>query len=198
MKRVKFIVIEKSYLIRKGIVSIINRIEKASVVFETDSITNLNNELVKYKPDFIVLNIELLKVNEKSKYNSINFDLEQKGIAIINPHLMENYIQEKFREIIYVNDEKNIIFNKIENLIEKNSGKESLILQNELSNREITILEYIAKGFTNKEIADKLFLSAHTVITHRKNITNKLGIKTIPGLTIYAILHNIITLNDIK
>lgn len=198
MKRVKFIVIEKSYLIRKGIVSIINRIEKASVVFETDSITNLNNELVKYKPDFIVLNIELLMVNEKSKYNSINFDLEQKGIAIINPHLMDKNIQEKFREIIYVNDEKNIIFSKIENLIVENSGKESLILQNELSNREITILEYIAKGFTNKEIADKLFLSAHTVITHRKNITNKLGIKTIPGLTIYAILHNIITLNDIK
>lgn len=197
MKRVKFIVIEKSYLIRKGIVSIINRIEKASVVHETDSLKNINNQLTKYKPDFVVLNIELLQ-NNTCGYKNISFDLEHKGIAIITSQIQKDKIKEKFREIIHINDEKNIIFNKIENLLDESPVKETLILQNELSNREITILEYVAKGLTNKEIADKLFLSAHTVITHRKNITNKLGIKTISGLTVYAILHNIITLNDLK
>lgn len=197
MKRVKFIVIEKSYLIRKGIVSIINRIEKASVVHETDSLKNINNQLTKYKPDFVVLNIELLQ-NNTYGYKNISFDLEHKGIAIITSQIQKDKIKEKFREIIHINDEKNIIFNKIENLLDESPVKETLILQNELSNREITILEYVAKGLTNKEIADKLFLSAHTVITHRKNITNKLGIKTISGLTVYAILHNIITLNDLK
>ena len=52
-------------------------------------------------------------------------------------------------------------------------------------------------GHTNKTIADKLFISAHTVISHRKNITDKLGIKSIPGLTVYAIIQNIVSTSEI-
>ncbi|MBN2893014.1 MAG: response regulator transcription factor [Bacteroidales bacterium] len=66
----------------------------------------------------------------------------------------------------------------------------------EISEREKEIIKLVALGFTNKEIADKLFLSVHTVITHRKNISNKLGIKTISGLTIYAVLNGIISIDD--
>ena len=53
-------------------------------------------------------------------------------------------------------------------------------------------------GFANKEIADKLFISIHTVISHRKNITEKLGIKSISGLTVYAIMNNLLDLEDIN
>lgn len=59
----------------------------------------------------------------------------------------------------------------------------------ELSAREIEVLVLITKGFINKEIADKLNISLTTVITHRKNITEKLGIKSVPGLTIYAVIN---------
>jgi two-component system, NarL family, response regulator NreC len=59
-------------------------------------------------------------------------------------------------------------------------------------------VKFVALGLTNKEIADKLYISAHTVITHRKNITRKLGIKTVSGLTIYAIMNNLIALEEIK
>jgi DNA-binding CsgD family transcriptional regulator len=52
-------------------------------------------------------------------------------------------------------------------------------------------------GYTNKAIAEKLFISAHTVISHRKNITEKLGIKSIPGLTVYAIIQNIVNTSEI-
>lgn len=61
-----------------------------------------------------------------------------------------------------------------------------------LSDREEIVLREVALGKTNKEIADKLCISAHTVITHRKNITRKLGIKTVSGLTVYAILNGLI------
>jgi DNA-binding CsgD family transcriptional regulator len=67
-----------------------------------------------------------------------------------------------------------------------------------ISTREIEILKYVALGYTNKEISDKLNLSVHTVITHRKNITFKLGIKTIAGLTVYAILQGIITAEEVQ
>ena len=61
-----------------------------------------------------------------------------------------------------------------------------------LSSREIEILTGVAQGLLNKEIAAKYNISIHTVITHRKNIARKTGIKTIAGLTAYAILNNLI------
>lgn len=68
----------------------------------------------------------------------------------------------------------------------------------ELSSREIDVLKLIVKGITNKEIADKLNISLNTVLTHRKNITAKLGIKTVSGLTFYAIMNGIISGDDIE
>ena len=62
----------------------------------------------------------------------------------------------------------------------------------DLSVREKEILVCVAKGMLNKEIADYYNISIHTVITHRKNITRKTGIKTIAGLTVYALLNNLI------
>lgn len=59
----------------------------------------------------------------------------------------------------------------------------------ELSAREIEVLALITKGLINKEIADKLNIGLTTVITHRKNITEKLGIKSVSGLTIYAVMN---------
>ena len=67
-----------------------------------------------------------------------------------------------------------------------------------LSAREKEILVCVAKGMLNKEIADRCNLSIHTVITHRKNITRKTGIKTVAGLTVYALLNNLIDINTIE
>lgn len=68
----------------------------------------------------------------------------------------------------------------------------------ELSNREKELVCCIVLGLTNKEIAAKLFISVNTVITHRKNITRKLNIHSTAGLTIYAIVHNLVSLDEIK
>ena len=57
---------------------------------------------------------------------------------------------------------------------------------------------FVAKGLLNKEIADKLCISVNTVITHRKNITRKTGIKTAPGLTVYAILGGLVDINSFE
>lgn len=67
----------------------------------------------------------------------------------------------------------------------------------DLSAREIEVLQLVVKGTINKEIADRLNISLNTVLTHRKNITAKLGIKTVSGLTFYAIMHGIISADDI-
>ena len=67
-----------------------------------------------------------------------------------------------------------------------------------LSQREKEIVSCVAKGLTNKEIAEVLFLSVHTVATHRRNISSKLQVHTPAGLTIYAIINKLVKLEDIK
>ena len=69
--------------------------------------------------------------------------------------------------------------------------------RNALSDREKEILVSVASGLINKEIADLHHISINTVITHRKNITRKTGIKTVAGLTAYAILNNLIDINSV-
>jgi regulator of cell morphogenesis and NO signaling len=79
--------------------------------------------------------------------------------------------------------------------MEKHIAIEDCILRQEgeeLSDREKEILVSVAKGMLNKEIADQYNISIHTVISHRKNITRKTGIKTVAGLTVYALLNNLI------
>ncbi len=68
----------------------------------------------------------------------------------------------------------------------------------ELSEREKEILVSVAKGMLNKEIADQYNISIHTVISHRKNITRKTGIKTVAGLTVYALLNDLIDINTVE
>ena len=66
-----------------------------------------------------------------------------------------------------------------------------------LSDREIEVMSLIVQGFINKEIADKLNIGLSTVITHRKNIMDKLGMKSVSALTIYAITHGYVDINTI-
>ena len=80
----------------------------------------------------------------------------------------------------------------------KNLPELPQVLKNKiLSNREIEVLSLIVQGLINKEIAEKLNISLTTVITHRKNIMDKLGMKSVSALTIYAVMHGYIDFNKI-
>jgi len=68
----------------------------------------------------------------------------------------------------------------------------------ELSDRERDVLVQLVRGLSNKEIADVLCISQHTVISHRKNITRKLNIHSTAGLTIYAIVNRLVDLNSLE
>ena len=66
-----------------------------------------------------------------------------------------------------------------------------------LSDREIVVMSLIVQGYINKEIADRLNIGLSTVITHRKNIMDKLGFKSVSALTIYAVMHGYVDINKI-
>ncbi|HKJ42984.1 MAG TPA: LuxR C-terminal-related transcriptional regulator [Sunxiuqinia sp.] len=89
---------------------------------------------------------------------------------------------------------------KLVQIIRKAGSKTKNGMQDngELTLREKDVIKLIALGLSNKEIAEKLFISIHTVISHRKNITEKLGIKSISGLTVFAIMNNLLDIEDIN
>ena len=66
-----------------------------------------------------------------------------------------------------------------------------------LTDREIEVMSLIVQGYINKEIADRLNIGLATVITHRKNIMDKLGVKSVSALTIYAVMHGYVDINKI-
>ena len=72
-----------------------------------------------------------------------------------------------------------------------------VLSQKILTDREIEVMSLIVQGFINKEIADKLNIGLATVVTHRKNIMDKLGFKSVSALTIYAVMHGYVDINKI-
>ncbi len=77
-------------------------------------------------------------------------------------------------------------------IFSEEKNKENLNKSKSLSYREIEVIKLISDGLTNKQIAKKIYLSTHTVNTHRKNIMHKLGINNTAGIVIYAVKKNIV------
>jgi len=95
-------------------------------------------------------------------------------------------------------DSAALICYKVNDILNSFATSQNKETDTELTRREIEVLQLITKGYSNKEIADQLFVSTHTVISHRKNISEKTGIKSASGMTMYAILKKIIDVSDIN
>ncbi len=110
---------------------------------------------------------------------------------------MEDDVWRQYDEVVNLYDSAPVIIKKLRDAL--NSRQETPKTESrDLSVREKEILVCVAKGMLNKEIADLYNLSIYTVITHRKNITRKTGIKTVAGLTVYALLNNLIDPSSVE
>ncbi len=104
---------------------------------------------------------------------------------------------ENFAPSLPVHEDEEAMLERIGRFIEQ-LDRQSENLPHELSPRETEVLKLVAKGFMNKEIADQLNISINTVLSHRKNLTAKLGIKTVSGLSFYAMMNGYISDIDNK
>ncbi|MBN2613797.1 MAG: hypothetical protein JXB00_19725 [Bacteroidales bacterium] len=184
-------IIENSFLIRSALQKLISEHFVSFQIHEMISLKAFFANKGKRNNCIIVINECLL--TEKDEIELAKF----KEINVVKISC-EKAAQMNDLKTIFIDEEPVTIIKKLNNLLDnfqkvRKSGNEVRIL----SRREEDILKYVALGLTNREIADKLFLSAHTVITHRKNISSKLGIKTIAGFTVYALLNKIILPSDI-
>ncbi len=141
------------------------------------------------KADIIFLAASLYIAHEDHLYN-----LRKKIILITDT---EYRISHSLPAISTIDNETDII-EHLERIFSSLLQAETQRNDQTLTTREIDVLKLVAKGYLNKQIADMLGISLHTVISHRKNITSKLGIKTVPGLTLYALMNGLISSTDIK
>lgn len=121
---------------------------------------------------------------------NIDFFMPRKSKTVVVGGCGGNDGMTQSPQMIFTDSDESEINAVVKNLIA--SLREEEIVPGELSQREKEVLKLIASGRINKEIADELCISVNTVITHRKNISAKLGIKSASGLSLYAVMNGII------
>jgi DNA-binding NarL/FixJ family response regulator len=192
---VKIIIIEPSVLIRSGMISVLHRLNMIQMeVVEITDFEQLKGTLGGHRPDIIILNPSVLGILSLQQMKKEACNNQLKCIALQNA-LYDNSTLKAYDEVISIYDSAEQISEKLMKLIvdpEIDRRHESLTL------REKEIIICVIKGMTNKQIAEKLFLSTHTVISHRRNIAVKLQIHSTEGLTIYAIVNRLVELDEIK
>ncbi len=197
MEKLNVIIATESYVVNQGFHLIFNKLRQSHVVDKVDSISELSTILKKEKIDLILLSTKLIHDNELNDLFKTVAKNQTQVIAYISNENNGSENQNIFTESIHTHDSKETVLRKLNNIMDQILGKNSENESSDLSEREKDILKEVAQGLTNNEIADKLFISAHTVITHRKKITKKLGIKSVSGLTVYAIINGLIEMEDV-
>ena len=160
-------------------------------------LTDLSGGLRGFDADVVIVDPEVVDFASRGQLKVRISDYTSAAVIVLGSPALEEDILKQFDGVIGLYDVPTAIIRKVRSAIEDRSDAPKSEGE-ELSLREKEILICVAKGMLNKEIADLYNISIHTVITHRKNITRKTGIKTVAGLTVYALLNNLIDINTIE
>lgn len=197
MKRPSIVIIDSNILVCLGLKSILNKLYPKILIL-------YYNSLKSYQASNRIYIVHCFLSIDLYQKNIIDFsDMNFKIVLLASKCDMIKYPTYSILNIYQLKDD---LLKDIQSLFMKGiknpkMQKELLELENihkekTLTPREKEILSYIANGYLNKEIANKLNISVYTVINHRKNLTDKLGIKSLPNLISYATLNNLLNLLD--
>lgn len=194
-KRIKITIAEPSEIIRRGVYAVLKESGSSEIeIYEVSDMEQLVNSLNYQRPDILVANVSAMGVfsPQKMRKELGNADIRLVGLqtTLADPSALRNY-----DETISIHESPDQIREKLARIA---GSAQSERKQESLSQREKEVIACVVKGLTNKQIAERLCLSTHTVITHRRNISAKLDIHSTAGLTIYAIVNKLVELDDIS
>ncbi len=197
MKINKIVIAEPSPIVSAGMLKYFEELNQIQVASVVDNIDDLNDKMIIHNPDILIVNPLMMGYTNNNIIRQINQNYPDTiCIALVTTFIDKNMLRY-FKEFIELSDSKQKVANKIFNIINNNDDSSSQNESVDLSNRETDVLICVAKGMTNKDISDMLNISVHTVVTHRKNIVKKTGIKSVSGLTVYALLNNLVEESEI-
>jgi len=191
--RINIAVIEPSQIIYEGLSNILMKFKKNFYLYRFNDLEELKNSVSKESFTVALINPTAIQ-NRLADILKLTSNHPRLLSTALVYSFFDNELRQKFDDTLSVTASLEQIRHKlgqISTASEKNQ-------HDDLSDREIEVLTQMVKGLANKEIADTLNISIHTVISHRKNITEKTGIKSLSGLTIYAITKKIIPLDNTK
>lgn len=194
----KIVIAENSVIIRSGLAVVLRRLPNLSVQpVEIATPESLTHYMQMHTPNIVIANPNFGGWFDLTTFKAAH---EKSGIrymalisSVTDPNMLKAYDGH-----FSICDDLDTIAAQINQILHTEEPEEENGEQDVLSQREKEIVTCVVKGMTNKAIADKLFLSIHTIITHRRNIARKLQIHSPAGLTIYAIVNKLVALEDIK
>ena len=193
--RNRVIICEASEMISIGLAEIIDSIAQFDVVSRLDNPEHLSEKITALDANLLVIDPMLLGFQNKDFLSQLGKEHPNVVIIALVSSCLDHAMLTPYNGIIEINDTRSKIISKMNEFVQSEATKNTDDV--ELSKRETDVLVAVAKGMMNKEIADQMNISIHTVISHRKNITRKTGIKSVSGLTVYALLNNLIDEKDL-
>lgn len=147
--------------------------------------------------DVVIVDPVVFEYTLRGNVRSVISQYTDAAVVGLQSISMSDEAWKQYDEVVNIYDAPPVIIRKLRSALSSRTELPKLEGE-ELSAREKEILVCVAKGMLNKEIADYYNISIYTVITHRKNITRKTGIRTVAGLTVYALLNNLIDYSAIE
>ena len=188
-RKIDIMIVEPSDIIIEGLTSIFNNYYDINIIATLSDTEILHEIIISAKPNIIIINPTLLSPLERQKLNLLIQNRINTSLIALVYQYVESSSLHIFDNTIDIRAPKSSIVQTVRDCYSSQKGKISESY--ELSERETSVLILVAKGLSSKEIAENLHISVHTVNTHRKNITHKTGIKSVAGLAVYAMIHNL-------
>ncbi|MBN1158956.1 MAG: response regulator transcription factor [Bacteroidales bacterium] len=215
MGNISLAIYDEHRLVREGISSMLTHIKDMDIILQSDSKNRLLDQLRSAKIHVLIINVHILSIQLLNLMMQIGISHPKIMILVISVHSDEETVLKVIRagakgflsretdrneliEAIYTlrnghdyfsKSITSLLLNKYVNKLKNDDGAADI---SNLSAREIEILRLWGSSLTNKEIADKLFLSVRTVETHKNHIMQKLNLKTSVDMVKFAIRNNII------
>lgn len=213
MQKIKIVLVDDHHIVRDGIKSILQKEEDIEVIAEASDYTELISKLESYKPDIILMDISLPGKSGIEITKELNETEPDIKVLILSMYINEEFIMKAvnsgacgylpkntsrkellaavrsiYKDGVYYDSSVSDVVMK--NLV-KGVKQEVKPVDDVLTKREIEILKLVVEGLSNKEIADKLFISGRTVESHKNHIMQKLDLKSQVELVKYAIRNNL-------
>ncbi len=192
-EHINIVVAEPSDVIRRGIRSVLTADDSVpAIIAEVGRAELLRESLLKNRPDVLIVNPVF---GAHLPPAAIRREFPDTRCVMLSSSHADASAKSLFDDMISVGDSAHTIR---EQILRPFASRKSSRNHDSLSQREKDVVVCVVKGMTNRQIADELHLSHHTVGTHRRNISSKLGIHSTSGLTVYAISSKLISLEEIN
>ena len=211
---IKVFLVDDHKMFKEGLKNLIDKESGLKVIGEAEDGISAFDKMLELKPDVAVVDISIPGINGMELTKKIRKTLYKTEVLILSMHsdayFAVNAMKNGAKGYILKEDSFNLLIEAIKKVAKggrcvspviesfishktsENDSRALLKYDDLLTEREVQILQMIAEGYTNSQIAEKLFISSGTVDTHRKNIMKKLNVHNVSGLVKYAIKHKII------